>query len=152
MSGIINNNIDSIRQIFDLASDGIFSPAGVPPQLATVNPEIAAQEAHNPSLYNPIYTADEGVNVLNIIGSPNTPRNEVRINSLLEAFQGAKNLNGTPGRLFNPRNPLAPYQEVLNEKILQETQPLAASIPEPSLVLGLLSLGLLGIGSKLIKR
>lgn len=152
MSGIINNNIDSIRQIFDLATDGIFSPAGVPSELGTVNPTIAAREAHNPSLYNPIYTADEGVNVLNIIGSPNTPLNVVRINSLLGAFQGAKNLNGTPGRLFNPRNPLAPYQEVLNEKILQETQPLAASIPEPSLVLGLLSLGLLGIGSKLIKR
>ena len=166
MSGIINNNIDSIRQIFDLATDGIFSPSAVPPQLGLVDPEIAAEQAYDPSFCDPLdpsnppfcnpsssYLPDDGVDVLNIIGSPSTPNNRVRIDSLLAAFQGATNLNGTPGRLFNPNTPGAgSYQDVLNNKILQETQPLAASIPEPSLVLGLLSLGLLGIGSKLIKR
>jgi len=152
MSGMINNNIDSIRRIFDLASDGIFSPAGVPTELGFVDPLDAAAESHDPSLYDPSYLPDEGVTVLNIIGSPNTLNNQDRIDGLLDAFQGATNLNGTPGRLFNPRDLGSPYQEVLNEKILQETQPPAASIPEPSLVLGLLSLGLLGIGSKLIKR
>ena len=153
MPGIINNDIDSIRRIFDLASDGIFSPAGVPLELALVDPLDAADEAYDPSLYDPSYLPDEGVNVLNIIGSPNTPNNQDRIDGLLDAFQGATNLNGTPGRLFNPNTPGAgSYQDVLDEKIRQETQPQAASIPEPSLVLGLLSLGLLGIGSKLIKR
>ncbi|MEY3825434.1 MAG: hypothetical protein RLZZ148_246 [Cyanobacteriota bacterium] len=172
MPGIINNDIDSIRRIFDLASDGIFSPAGVPPELALVDPEIAARQAYDPSYCDPeddsdpifcnpssIYSPDQGFEVLNIIGNPDgTPRpleNQDRIDSLLEAFQGATNLNGTPGRLFNPQTLGNPYQEVLNEKILQETQtpPVPpVSTPESSLALGLLSLGLLGIGSKLIQR
>jgi hypothetical protein len=33
MAGITNNNIDSYHQVFDLATDGIFSPPGLPPEL-----------------------------------------------------------------------------------------------------------------------
>jgi len=142
MAGITNNNYDSFQQVFDLASDGKFSPPGLPPELQG-DPLDAAAEA---------YAA--GVNVLNIIGSPNTPNNEQRLAGLLFEFNsnGATNLNGTPGRLFDPQTLGQPYEDVLNDKMLQETQPRAESIPEPSLILGLLSLGLLGIGGKLIKR
>jgi hypothetical protein len=139
MAGITNNNIDSVQQIFDLASDGIDSPPLVPSLL--IDPLDAADAA-----------LQAGVDIMNTIGTPSSNINFNFLTDLIDVFAGNTNLNGTPGTLFDTQTLGGSYQDILNDKIVNETEPLAASIPEPSLVLGLLSLGLLGIGSKLIKR
>ena len=140
MAGITNNNIDSVQQVFDLASDGFDIPPSTVPSLI-IRPVTAAQAA-----------LAAGVDILNTIGSPTTTSNEVLLARLRNVFAANTNLNGTPPQNFDPFILGQPYQNVLNNKIVQETQPPAESIPEPSFVLGLLSLGLLGIGSKLIRR
>jgi hypothetical protein len=140
MAGITNNSIDSVQQVFDLASDGFDIPPPTVPSLI-IRPVTAAEAA-----------LAAGVDVLNTIGSPTDINNEELLTDLRDVFAANTNLNGTPPQIFDPVILGQPYQDVLNNKIVQETQPLAESIPEPSFVLGLLSLGLLGIGSKLIRR
>jgi len=140
MAGITNNDIDSVQQIFDLASDGVDSPPL--DQTLQIDPFDATNNARLAE-----------VDIMNTIGGP-SGANLTFLEDLIGVFNGAgnTNLNGTPGTLFDTQTLGGSYQDILNDKIVNETEPLAASIPEPSLVLGLLSLGLLGIGSKLIKR
>jgi hypothetical protein len=141
---MFNNIFRGAQLVMDISSDGLDSPQDE----LFIDPIAASDFARCAGNFNgcPQFpeVAPGGVNVINAIAT----RGSNLDLSLLEQITYGTNLSGDPATVFLADNAdnIEDYQEILWTKISAELIP--PRTPEPSLVLAMVTLGLVGVATR----
>lgn len=148
---IDDNDIDGAQLVMDISSDGLNAP---PTGLEFPTPEEASNYARCAGDLSDTACVDDpmrmaapgGVNVINSISIGLTPPQV-----FVEFVNYGINLSGSNQNAFLASS-IDEYQSVLETKLTNELTPDNPRTPEPSLVLGIIGVGILGVSKKWIDR
>jgi hypothetical protein len=147
---MFDNEIDGAQLVMDISSDGLnFPPSGlnIRPLEASNYARCAGDLNDTACVTDPMrMPAVGGVNVINSISIGSSPP------VIFEQFVNyGTNLSGSNQNAFLASS-LDEYQTTLDAKLTNELTPDNPRTPEPSLIVGIIGLGILGIGNKWTNR